>query len=88
MREAISWLSYTYLYTRMLRNPMVYGISYEVKAMDPLLQGRRNALVLEAAKTLMRCRMVKYDVSSGNFFSTDVGKYCVMVKVLFRFSNL
>lgn len=25
MREAITWLAYTYLYVRMLRNPMVYG---------------------------------------------------------------
>ncbi len=25
VREAVSWLSYTYLFIRMLRNPMVYG---------------------------------------------------------------
>lgn len=25
IREAVAWLSYTYLYIRMLRNPMVYG---------------------------------------------------------------
>ncbi len=25
MREAVTWLSYTYLYIRMLRNPTVYG---------------------------------------------------------------
>lgn len=32
IREAISWLSYTYLYVRMMKNPMVYGISYSEKA--------------------------------------------------------
>ena len=26
--EAVAWLSYTYLYIRMLVNPMVYGIPY------------------------------------------------------------
>ncbi len=25
IREAVTWLSYTYLYIRMLRNPMIYG---------------------------------------------------------------
>ena len=24
-REAVNWLGYTYLYVRMLRNPMLYG---------------------------------------------------------------
>ena len=29
--EAVEWLSYTYLYIRMMANPMVYGISYGAK---------------------------------------------------------
>ncbi len=29
VREAVRWLSYTYLHTRMERNPMAYGISYQ-----------------------------------------------------------
>ncbi len=74
MREANAWLSYTYMYTRMLRNPMGYGVTYEEKAVDPLLTGKRHSLVLEAAKTLMACRMVKFDAESGNFFTTDVGR--------------
>lgn len=74
LKEAISWLTYTYLYTRMLRNPMHYGVSYDEKQMDPLLLGRRRGLVVEAAKTLMRSRMVKFDCNSGNFFPTDLGR--------------
>ena len=38
--------------------------------MDPLLLGKRRSLVVEAAKTLMECRMVKFDMNSGNFFTT------------------
>jgi len=26
VKEAVNWLSYTYLYVRMLRNPKLYGI--------------------------------------------------------------
>jgi replicative superfamily II helicase len=31
VEEAVEWLSYTYLYIRMLVNPMVYGIPYGAK---------------------------------------------------------
>lgn len=31
VKEAIQWLSYTYLYIRMLKNPLVYGIPYAEK---------------------------------------------------------
>jgi len=29
LKEAVSWLGYTYLYVRMLRNPVDYGITQE-----------------------------------------------------------
>jgi len=54
IHEAISWLTYTYLYTRMLRNPMVYGITYEQLELDPGLNHKRKQLLVDAAKTLMR----------------------------------
>ena len=31
VEEAIRWLSYTYLYVRMLKNPLAYGLSYAEK---------------------------------------------------------
>ena len=74
LNEAVQWLSYTYLYTRMLRNPLVYGISYDEMQFDELLVQRRSKLILEAAKLLMRCRMIKFDIRSGQFYSTDVGR--------------
>eukprot|EP00457_Paulinella_chromatophora_P000148 gb/GEZN01000148.1/.p1 GENE.gb/GEZN01000148.1/~~gb/GEZN01000148.1/.p1 ORF type:complete len:2144 (+),score=329.45 gb/GEZN01000148.1/:63-6494(+) len=74
LREAISWLGYTYLYTRMLRNPFIYGLGHKDAQLDKYLAGKRKSLVLNAAKELMRCRMVKFDVVSGNFFSTDLGR--------------
>lgn len=56
LQEAASWLGYTYLYVRMLRNPSLYGInpnSDEIKD-DPLLLRRRLALIHAAANTLDR----------------------------------
>ncbi len=28
-KEAVTWLGYTYLYIRMMRNPALYGITKE-----------------------------------------------------------
>ena len=48
-REAVNWLGYTYLYVRMLRNPMLYGASEAEREADPLLEQRRIDLVRTAA---------------------------------------
>lgn len=41
IREASLWLSYTYLFVRMLRNPLAYGVGWEELTADPRLEGRR-----------------------------------------------
>ena len=35
--EAVSWLGYTYLYVRMLRNPNLYGVGVDALDDDPAL---------------------------------------------------
>ena len=37
VREAVQWLSYTYLYVRMMRNPLAYGIPFDQLDTDPRL---------------------------------------------------
>lgn len=44
IREAAAWLSYTYAFVRMLRNPLVYAISWEQLASDPRLELHRYYL--------------------------------------------
>lgn len=29
LKEAMQWLTYTYMYVRMLKNPLVYGLTYQ-----------------------------------------------------------
>ncbi len=58
VREAIRWLSYTYLYTRMRKNPLPYGVSWEELMADPTLEAARRRLVGEAAREL-RDRMAR-----------------------------
>jgi len=46
-REACSWLGYTYLYIRMLRNPTLYGLPADILESDKTLDERRADLVSE-----------------------------------------
>ena len=74
LSEAITWLGYSYLHIRMLKNPMHYGVTYDELSMDAQLVGRRRSLILDAIQTLMRCRMLKFDSASGQLYPTDVGR--------------
>jgi activating signal cointegrator complex subunit 3 len=73
IREAVEWLKYTYLYVRMLRNPLIYGISHDQKEDDPLLTGRCQELVKTAAKRLDELHMLRFDDKSGNLARTELG---------------
>jgi activating signal cointegrator complex subunit 3 len=74
IKEAATWLTYTYLHVRMLRNPLAYGITVDQKADDPMLRGRSVELVQDAAKLLAGNEMVRYDIQSGNLACTDLGR--------------
>lgn len=47
--EAVEWLSYSFLYVRMLRNPGTYGISEKAFKNDPVLKQRRLDLIHSSA---------------------------------------
>ena len=63
--EAVRWLSYTYLYVRMMKNPLAYGITYEQLMMDSNLHGYRHKLITDAAKTLDEAMMTRFNNHAG-----------------------
>ena len=73
-REAVSWLGYTYLYVRMLRNPNLYGVGVDALEEDPALERRRADLVHTAAARLDKAGLCRYDRRSGALQATDLGK--------------
>lgn len=73
-KEALNWLSYTYLYVRMIRNPTLYGLPADALNNDPLLADRRADLVHSAATILDKNNLVKYDRKSGYYQVTDLGR--------------
>jgi len=74
VRDAATWLGYTYLYIRMLCNPQLYGIPIDVLETDPHLLDRRLDLVHSAAIQLDRHNLVKYDKRSGSLQATELGR--------------
>lgn len=74
VKEAVAWLGYTYLFVRMRRNPLAYGVAWEEVAADPELVGRRQTLIRDAARELERCKMARFDERSGNLYVTDLGR--------------
>jgi pre-mRNA-splicing helicase BRR2 len=65
VKEAATWLGYTYLYVRMLRNPTLYGVVVDALENDADLSGRRADLVHTAAAMLEKNGLVKYDRKGG-----------------------
>eukprot|EP00579_Thalassiosira_antarctica_P032956 CAMPEP_0201991530 /NCGR_PEP_ID=MMETSP0905-20130828/340_1 /ASSEMBLY_ACC=CAM_ASM_000554 /TAXON_ID=420261 /ORGANISM="Thalassiosira antarctica, Strain CCMP982" /LENGTH=2336 /DNA_ID=CAMNT_0048545961 /DNA_START=59 /DNA_END=7069 /DNA_ORIENTATION=- len=72
--EAVDWLSYTFLYVRMLKNPNLYGISDKAAKEDPTLKHRRTDLAHTAACMLERSHLIRYDRRSGALQTTPLGR--------------
>mmetsp|Transcript_7976 Transcript_7976/g.22253 ORF Transcript_7976/g.22253 Transcript_7976/m.22253 type:complete len:1913 (+) Transcript_7976:252-5990(+) len=74
--EAVDWLSYSFLYIRMLQNPSLYGILDPEKALkeDPTLKQRRLDLAHTAACMLEKSHLIRYDRRSGALQATPLGR--------------
>lgn len=76
LQEAVSWLGYTYLSIRMLRNPLAYGINPKELAKDPLLHEKMRGMVKSVALNLRNCGMISFDNADKEGFmrSRNVGR--------------
>lgn len=74
VRDAVTWLGYSYLYIRMLRQPTLYCISHDQLKQDPLLEQHRADLIHTAALHLDRSGLLKYDRKTGMFQVTELGR--------------
>ncbi|KAI3652633.1 hypothetical protein MP228_002058 [Amoeboaphelidium protococcarum] len=72
--EAINWLEYTYLFTRMRKSPSTYFISEKEIEEDPQLDQKRVQLVHTALMILSQSHLLHYDVQGGDITSNELGK--------------
>ncbi|KAF9624190.1 hypothetical protein IFM89_008128 [Coptis chinensis] len=74
VKEACAWLGYTYLFIRMKSNPLAYGIGWDELIADPTLMSKQRSLVTDAARSLDKAKMMRFDEKSGNFYCTELGR--------------
>eukprot|EP00854_Cymbomonas_tetramitiformis_P003845 gene3845-4801_t len=74
VQEATTWLGYSYLYIRMLCNPVLYGVPPDAVDDDSDLSQRRADLVHTAATLLDQHGLIKYDRRSGMLQVMDLGR--------------
>ncbi|KAG8530050.1 uncharacterized protein KY384_005532 [Bacidia gigantensis] len=80
--DAVQWLGYSYLFVRMKRNPLTYGIEWSEYADDPELVQRRRKLIVDAARTLQQSQMIIFNESTGELRAKDVGRIASQYYVL------
>ncbi|KAH8681476.1 Sec63 Brl domain-containing protein [Xylariales sp. PMI_506] len=72
--EAVQWIGYSYLFVRMQRSPMTYGIEWAEIRDDPTLVQRRRQLAIQAARTLQKSQMIIFNETTEELRSKDVGR--------------
>jgi replicative superfamily II helicase len=72
--EGVRWIGWTYLFVRLRRNPMVYGVSVAEVEEDPSLGSKRHLLITTAARRLAEANMIVFDQDLGTLVPTDLGR--------------
>ncbi|KAK3943832.1 activating signal cointegrator 1 complex subunit 3 [Diplogelasinospora grovesii] len=72
--EAVEWIGYSYLFVRMKKNPMAYGIEWAEYENDRSLVQRRRKLAIQAARTLQQSQMIIFNEATEELRSKDIGR--------------
>ncbi|SNX81594.1 probable RNA helicase [Melanopsichium pennsylvanicum] len=84
VRDGVSWLGYTYLFTRMKRTPLTYGMTYDEVADDPHLGAKRLQLINVGVKKLVEAQMVEHDLVTDRLKVTDLGRIAAKYYIGYR----
>lgn len=71
--DAVTWIGYSYLFVRMKRNPMAYGIEWSEYNDDRSLVQRRRKLAIQAARTLQQSQMIIFNEPTEELRRKDIG---------------
>ena len=80
--EAVQWLGYSYLFVRMQRSPLTYGIDWAEIRDDPHLVQRRRKLATDAARVLQQSQMIIFNETTEELRAKDVGRIASQYYVL------
>ena len=75
VNEAMEWLKYTYLYIRMKKNHIAYGISFsQIENDGGNLDNTVREMIINAGKLLDSHHMIRMDIDSGNMSVSGLGR--------------
>ncbi|KAI0409665.1 Sec63 Brl domain-containing protein [Xylaria palmicola] len=74
IQDAVQWIGYSYLFVRMRKSPMTYGIEWAEIRDDPQLVQRRRQLAIQAARVLQQSQMIIFNEVTEELKSKDVGR--------------
>ena len=80
--EAVQWVGYSYLFVRMQRSPLTYGIDWSEIRDDPQLVQKRRELVINAARVLQQSQMIIFNETTEELRAKDVGRIASQYYVL------
>lgn len=80
--EAVQWVGYSYLFVRMQRSPLTYGIDWAEIRDDPQLVQRRRELVINAARVLQKSQMIIFNETTEELRAKDVGRIASQYYIL------
>ncbi|KAL3312680.1 activating signal cointegrator 1 complex subunit [Cichlidogyrus casuarinus] len=84
MDEAVTWLSYTYLFIRLRMNPSHYGIPPAMLQRDCNLVDFLVRALRDVATELDRAEMIRFEPRSGQLSATDRGRTASLYYVKFQ----
>ncbi|XP_018561947.1 activating signal cointegrator 1 complex subunit 3 isoform X3 [Anoplophora glabripennis] len=83
-REAMEWLANTFLFVRIKKNPLVYGLTFneiwDTKQFNQFLQLQLDT----AAKTLESSQMIRFDTTLGELRPTNFGRIASFYYISYR----
>lgn len=75
LEDGLEWFKDTYMFLRMQKNPLVYGLNHEDPIKDPTLYQKRMVMITKAIDDLCKINMVAFDRSgSGKVMPRPLGK--------------
>lgn len=80
--DAVQWIGYSYLFVRMRKSPLTYGIEWAEIRDDPTLVQRRRQLAIQTARTLQQCQMIIFNERTEELRSKDIGRIASQYYIL------
>ncbi|KAA3671081.1 activating signal cointegrator complex subunit 3 [Paragonimus westermani] len=81
--DAVTWLKDTYLFVRLLKNPLHYGIQADLSNSDSALSDYLGRVVRSSALDLDAAEMIRYEPQTGQLASTDRGRTASLFYIRF-----